>query len=268
MSAAEGFSEVEHRIVTPDGELRYVHTTASVIRAEDGQPEGLLGTVQDITARKLVEIDLEQRDAILEAVAFAAQQFMRAADWGRNIQELLRSLGEKTRACWAYIYQTETSKNRAESASLRYEWARPELSFESRVAMPQVVALQVRDMERWRLAMEQGVPFSGSGSSLPEGEAEQLLIGGAKSFINVPVFVGDDWWGYIGFCDCKHERGWLAAEVDALKVAAGLIGAAVQSQRAEKARQESERLVRALGDNLPGGVIYQVVSGITADKHV
>jgi diguanylate cyclase (GGDEF)-like protein/PAS domain S-box-containing protein len=46
---------IEHRILQPDGTLRHVHEQAEVIRGKDGQPISMLGTVQDITARKQAE---------------------------------------------------------------------------------------------------------------------------------------------------------------------------------------------------------------------
>ena len=46
---------MEHRILQPDGTLRYVHGQAEVKQAEDGQPIRMVGTFHDITERKLAE---------------------------------------------------------------------------------------------------------------------------------------------------------------------------------------------------------------------
>jgi PAS domain S-box-containing protein len=43
---------IEHRIVWPDGTVRWVSETGDVIRGEDGQAVRMLGIVQDITARR------------------------------------------------------------------------------------------------------------------------------------------------------------------------------------------------------------------------
>ena len=55
---------IDHRIVLPAGEQRYVHTRAEVARDGEGRPLRLLGTTQDITERKQAEDalrDSEQR---------------------------------------------------------------------------------------------------------------------------------------------------------------------------------------------------------------
>ena len=55
---------IDHRIVRPDGEVRWVHAQAILRRDEEGTPVRLLGTVVDITDRKRNEqerLDLQLR---------------------------------------------------------------------------------------------------------------------------------------------------------------------------------------------------------------
>ena len=49
---------IDHRILCPDGSVRYVHEQAEVIRNENGQAVKMLGTVQDISERKLIDDEL------------------------------------------------------------------------------------------------------------------------------------------------------------------------------------------------------------------
>ncbi len=46
---------MDHRIVRPDGEVRYVHGQGKVQYGDTGQPVRMMGTLQDITARKYLE---------------------------------------------------------------------------------------------------------------------------------------------------------------------------------------------------------------------
>jgi len=60
-SESEGGDFVhEFRLVEPDGKIRWVHSRASVLRAENGTVTGRIGTIQDITARKEAEASLEE----------------------------------------------------------------------------------------------------------------------------------------------------------------------------------------------------------------
>ena len=57
-----GIQDVEHRIVRPDGTIRWVHEYAHVVRQRDNADSSvLIGTVQDITERKALEIRLREQ---------------------------------------------------------------------------------------------------------------------------------------------------------------------------------------------------------------
>jgi PAS domain S-box-containing protein len=49
--------DVQHRIIRPDGEVRFVHERAEVIRNQKAQVIHLKGTVQDITEQKRIEAE-------------------------------------------------------------------------------------------------------------------------------------------------------------------------------------------------------------------
>jgi len=53
--------DIEYRIVRPDGEIRFVHSQADVVKNSSGQPCHMFGTVQDVTEQMRAEQAL--RDA-------------------------------------------------------------------------------------------------------------------------------------------------------------------------------------------------------------
>lgn len=53
--------DMEYRIVRPDGEIRFIHSQADIVKSKSGQPLHMFGTVQDITEQKRAEQAL--RDA-------------------------------------------------------------------------------------------------------------------------------------------------------------------------------------------------------------
>jgi len=52
--------EIDHRIVTYSGSIRWVHERADIVRDEQGRPVRMIGTVQDITDRRQLEDQLRQ----------------------------------------------------------------------------------------------------------------------------------------------------------------------------------------------------------------
>ena len=90
--------------------------------------------------------------------------------------------------------------------------------------------------------------FTGKVSEMLPAERAFFEEQGIKSLMTVPIFVGDAWWGTIGFDDCVTERKWSPAKSDALRTAASLVGAAIERERAEGILREHEQKLRAVFD--------------------
>src|SRR6185369_6854811 len=52
--------DIEHRVVRPDGTVRWVHEQANILRDAHGRPRQMIGTVQDVTDRRQLEDQLRQ----------------------------------------------------------------------------------------------------------------------------------------------------------------------------------------------------------------
>ena len=59
---------ITHRLLMPDGRIKYVHEQCESFFDADGKPLRSVGTVQDITERKLAELELEQHRHHLESL--------------------------------------------------------------------------------------------------------------------------------------------------------------------------------------------------------
>lgn len=75
-AAETGMHDVVHRIVRPDGEVRYVHELAKAQTGPDGQVLQLSGTVQDVTELKQTEQALLQAKEAAESASRAKSEFL------------------------------------------------------------------------------------------------------------------------------------------------------------------------------------------------
>lgn len=55
---------IEHRIIRPDGEQRVVHERGDVFRNDAGEAVHMVGSIQDITDRKIAEVELKLADNV------------------------------------------------------------------------------------------------------------------------------------------------------------------------------------------------------------
>lgn len=62
-------SEIEFRIIRPDGDIRFINGRGNLERDTLGNPHRMVGTIQDITARKQAELAQEHQARILNMIA-------------------------------------------------------------------------------------------------------------------------------------------------------------------------------------------------------
>ena len=185
---------------------------------------GAVGIMRDISHRHQAEQIRKRTDAILMAVRFAAQRFLRTEAYITELTPVLARFGEASSVSRVYVYQNENTTQGVLAMSKRAEWAAP--GFPSELANPelQFFEYETRGFGRWITLLSQGHTIYGRMDEFPQTEREYLQSFGIQSQLVVPIFVDGTWWGFIGFDDCTHPRNWSEAERDALGAAAEIIG--------------------------------------------
>ncbi len=86
--------DIVHRLSFKDGRIKYVHERCETTYDAAGAPLRSLGTVQDITERKLAEIALSRVNRALKTLSAGNEVLVRAADETALLQEMCRILVE------------------------------------------------------------------------------------------------------------------------------------------------------------------------------
>ena len=162
-----------------------------------------------------------RRDAMLEALAFAAQRFLEQPSWVQSIDEILRRLGEAVGVSRAYVLENRSGE--PPTTVLRSFWLAPGVTSPFQVGDE----LGFEDLERWVETLSRGEVLGGPVREFPASERRRLEPHGIRSVLLVPVVVSGTWWGYIGFDDCVDEREWPQVEIDVLRAAGGTLAAAI-----------------------------------------
>ncbi len=110
------------------------------------------------------------------------------------------------------------------------------------------------EMSRWHEMFSAGHAIKGLVREFPESERAILLSQNIKSILAIPIIVGGQFWGFIGFDDCRSERIWTGVEVAILQATAASIGGALARKRAEdeliKAKEDAESADKAKSEFL------------------
>ncbi|MGE0084726.1 MAG: response regulator [Desulfococcaceae bacterium] len=105
-----------------------------------------------------------------------------------------------------------------------------------------------------RAKLAEGENYSGIVAQFPLAERGVLEAQGIVSILILPVFVRENWYGFIGFDDCVQARNWAEEEIRMLRTAADMLGTFVCRKQTEaeleKAKTEAESASRSKSEFL------------------
>src|SRR4029079_15246490 len=139
-----------------------------------------------------------RRDAVLEAVTFAADRLCRAADWHDAIDEVLAGFGIAAGVSRATILRADPGDDAGPLATAEAEWCAPGVpsmadhpSLRGEPWSPRFV--------RWVDAITAGQPIVGDVGTFPSAEREDLTAQGIAWVSHLPNTGDGSWWGWVGF---------------------------------------------------------------------
>jgi signal transduction histidine kinase len=184
---------------------------------------------------------LSRRDAILSGVAGAAERLLQAERWEDAVDDVLEVLGRATGSSRAYVFETNGAGGDLIS-SMRREWVAEGISPTLGLPLWQEYREQAWHADRLRAGVPSVFRTADDG---PQAKAAYESEG-TIAYVSVPIRARGRLWGYLGFDDCVRERPWSPLELEALRAAAGTIGAAMEREQSDARLNARERILEAV----------------------
>ncbi len=242
--------EQEEPITYSNGVSAWHLTSKVPLRRDDDTITGLVGIARDITDRKQVQEELQRRDLILSAASIAAEQFLQSGNWHDAIMDVLELLGNATSVSRVYVFENDITDDGLRTTQ-RYEWVPDGITSEIDNPQLQQFDYVANGLERWVPQLGRGLPVYGHVRDFQQEEQAILLDQDIESIAIVPVFVGGEWWGFIGFDNCYDRREWSQTELDVLQTIASTLGSAIQRQQIISGLRDSEEKFTQLASHIP-----------------
>ncbi|PYQ17796.1 MAG: hypothetical protein DMF79_16630, partial [Acidobacteria bacterium] len=261
------YSEEAHAL--GEGSTRWISGSA-LGAVQDGFLHDYWLCLRDITERKRAEADRERGERILEAVAFCAARLLQPGTWRSQADEIVAQLGRAAGAARAWVAEKEQEPDGSGRFVFRSVWGMPgwEVSIDD-LRFRGGVSLADFGLQRFEEDMQAGRSVASLVRDLSDVEQSFPARMGSKSFAAVPIFTGGKWWGFLGFGETRYEREWSAPEIEALKAAAAVVGAAIERERAHEALRESEeRFKRLSGAAFEGIAITEAGTFVDANEQL
>ncbi|MHA3772304.1 PAS domain S-box protein [Verrucomicrobiota bacterium sgz303538] len=245
----------EHRVVRPDGTVRWVQIRGLFLFTGEGQARRVvrgIGAVLDITERKREEERMQKREEAL--LSLATTQSSKLEERIRQVTEAAASALDVERVgVWLYT---------ADREAIQCE----DLYMRSKRAHGNGTRLAASEFPRYFEALARGAPILADNArthpATAEFRASYLELLGITSMLDVPIWVGGRLAGVLCHEHTGSVRRWSADEQEfaaSLAMTVALALEAEERRRAEAALAARERQLRQIGDSLPEGILYQVL---------
>ncbi len=222
--------------------MRNLRSSFNEVGRDTEMLKGRVSELRQVQAQlEMSDQNLRRREAILESIGIAAEKLFRGRSFGESVQQVMKDLGQATGVDRVHIFENHRDPRSGDLlSSERYEWVAEGVSPRIRDLRFQSMSYKDSGLGRWADKLARNQVLKIRSKDIPEEERARLEKQGLLSLLIVPIFVGEDWWGFIGFDETKWEREWAPTEVDALHGAAGILGGAIERRRVERALNQSE----------------------------
>jgi len=245
---------LEEQVISKTGAVRWFSSTKVPLLDADGQIVGLVGSGRDITDRRQAEEDLHQRDLLLQAVAAAVAELLAPRPWHEAIAAAMTILGKAVAAHRVYIFENHIdAATGAALTSQRFEWTAEDASPQIDNPDLQNMVYQT-DLPNWHQHLAAAHLVNSVLHDLAEPERSLAAAQDIQAVLIVPVHIQGEFWGFVGFDDCRRARRWSATEETLLTAAAASLANAYVRQHAVQDLHRSKTALEEANRQLAAAV--------------
>jgi PAS domain S-box-containing protein len=215
----------EELIPSTDGRVKLFETIKSPI-IHDGEVTGLVGMARDITQRKAAEENLNRQNSLMGTVNAAAAVLLEPDLDGDfyAIRQSMEMICQSVDADRVFLWKNIVKDDGSLHYKQMYTWSRSEYAIEEDspeysydIAMP-----------TWKDQLFDGKSINGPLDTLSGYNPESFSIYTQQSILIVPLFLKEEYWGFVSFDDCHSRRWFPEAEEHILRSWGLLVVGAIQ----------------------------------------
>lgn len=252
---SQGF-EYDLRIRHLDGNYIWFQTKVKIDKAADGSPAYLQGITFDITKRKSYELFMQQKNSLYAAISLLSQELLTDSAILGTVEKLLPRIGAATDVNRVYFFKNHPVE---EDGILRFtqilEWN--DGLFPAQIDNKSMINCSYEEIGfgRWVDVLSKGESIVGNISVFPRAEQEFLRVQDIITMVVVPIFAGNEWWGFLGLDECRNDRKWDTDVVDLIESISRLIGLALLRKQEHTRLSENRAKYNAAFDTMSEAII-------------
>lgn len=234
---------------------RYYRTKDFVIPLASGQLAHIHHST-DITEIKLAEITMPERLRQQELMSAVAQSFVASGTLSSTVQTAFKSCGEFMNAdhVYAFRYDAKTDIFRC-----KYEW-----TDDSSISIRDTASDLKADIvwKKYLDSTQNSVFIIDAVNKDPNINYKELKPSGIKCVINMPVYINETLWGFVGAGSCETHRKWSVNDKHLISLLTGLISSALKRETIEKDLNTAEKTLRTVIDGISAGIYWKDTNSV------
>ena len=242
--------EVEHRIITAKGNIKWVTQKLRIENDEFGAPSVMEGVILDITARKEIELADKRKSIYLSILNGFTTRLLFNGDWKCALSGVLTDIGASMPIDRVFYFEI-LGEEKDKYASLKLVWSKND-------SCPPLEGTELEHIRWSSMAtildpLNKGRVLESRTSEVHDLQfRERLERQGIKSLLIAPVIVNKSLYGFLGFQDCKFERHWNNDEKSFVKSLTSNVSSYIEKTHSEIEVKINKEKFNNVINNLPG----------------
>jgi len=243
--------DIEFQIITPNNNHKWVRCIGKQQKDSINGSRKVLGSFQNITKQKKIELKLEQRNIILSSITAVTTELMHSNNWYESLFNAFAITGNTIDVDRIYYFEIDDIESEEKTCSQKLEWTKNNIK--PQIDNPDLQNIPVLEIADFYEQLNNGKLFYGITSQLKEGNLKEIMASqDIKSFLIYPVIFNNNLLGFIGFDDCTNERIWTDTEISFLSNITYNLTASLQRKiynlELEKSLVEKNNILESIDD--------------------
>ncbi len=244
--------EQQERFGNHTGSQQFFSTKRTILQVPEGQ-NLLLGIMREIAEFNPHKKNDINREGYLETLVKVQQYLLEYKSPKSCYSEILELLGLASGASRVYLFQNSQDSDGRLLMSQQAEWCIPGIQPEIDNPIYQNLPYDEFSIDFAEI-LSRGEIISSLVSDLSEPMRGILSAQSIQSILVLPLKVKGEFFGFIGFDNCKEDQVWEASEVSLLKAAAAAICLTQERWQTEVALREREEQYRCIVETANEGI--------------
>jgi len=207
----------ETEIFNEEGKKGWGLVSKIPLKDEQDKIIGLVGITIDITERKNIEESILRKQKMLRGIAMATDELIKNTNLNDAINKSLNILGEAVNVDRTYLFKNDISNENKLITSLSYLWTKNNINFQDFYNELQNIPLTT--FSNFLNQINKREPFEITVSHIKGNSSAKKIFDlfDVKSVLVAPIFLKNNFWGFIGYDNFTVERHWSKDELSVMK---------------------------------------------------